>query len=385
MKTIEWINRKIKEGDAVVCTAEEIIDLKKAHGVKKAAEMVDVVTTATFGPMCSSGAFLNFGHSEPPIRMGKTLLNEVEAYSGIAAVDTYIGATQPSNDRGIQYGGAHVICDLIAGKSVSLKARSQGTDCYPTQELDAEISLDTINEAYLFNPRNAYQNYAAATNSSDRDLRTYMGRLLPEYENVTYSTCGSLSPLLNDPYLRTIGIGTRIFLAGAQGYVTWQGTQYFTGRARNDHGVPVGPSASIAVIGDMKAMDSQFIQPAVFPGYGVSLCLGIGIPIPILDEEMMRCVCIDNEEIQTNILDYACPSSSRPVAARVNYAQLRSGSVHIQGKLSRTQPLSNLIKARKIAELLKTQIQRSEFFLSDPVKAFPECTSLNTLEGIMIR
>ncbi|HQC41820.1 MAG TPA: homocysteine biosynthesis protein, partial [Petrotogaceae bacterium] len=111
-KSYEEINRKIQRGEAVVVTAQEIIGIAQEKGIKQAAEYVDVVTTATFGPMCSSGVFLNFGHSDPPIRMTKTYLNGVEAYSGLAAVDAYLGATQNSQDMGMEYGGAHVISDL---------------------------------------------------------------------------------------------------------------------------------------------------------------------------------------------------------------------------------------------------------------------------------
>ncbi|HPT73329.1 MAG TPA: homocysteine biosynthesis protein, partial [Methanomassiliicoccaceae archaeon] len=68
-RTYEEINAKIQRGDAVVMTAEEAIKLAESNGIEKAAKEVDVVTTGTFGAMCSSGAFINFGHSEPPIRM----------------------------------------------------------------------------------------------------------------------------------------------------------------------------------------------------------------------------------------------------------------------------------------------------------------------------
>ena len=154
-KSFDEINEKIKNGNVVVVTAEEVIDIAKKKGIKETARYVDVVTTATFGPMCSSGAFLNFGHADPPIRMAEVLLNNVTAYAGLAAVDAYIGATEPSKDKGIEYGGAHVICDLIEDKKVRLQAASPGTDCYPRCEIDTYITKDSINEAYLFNPRTA--------------------------------------------------------------------------------------------------------------------------------------------------------------------------------------------------------------------------------------
>ena len=250
-KTIDEINQKIKNGEAVVLTAEEVKEMAASSGIKEVVKKVDVITTATFGPMCSSGAFINFGHTKPGIRIAKAWLNDVPAYAGLAAVDVYIGATEISETNPC-YGGAHVIEDFIKGNNIRLRAIGTGTDCYPCKRLETYINKKDINECFLFNPRNAYQNYNAATNSSKKTLYTYMGILLPNYGNATYSTTGELSPLLNDPGLRTIGIGTRIFLGGTQGYVAWNGTQYNTTNPRNRKGIPIGPSATLALIGDLK-------------------------------------------------------------------------------------------------------------------------------------
>lgn len=379
-KSFDEINEKIKCGKAVVVTAEEIIGLAAEKGVKQAAKEVDVVTTGTFGPMCSSGMFINFGHSDPPIRMGKIWLNDVPAYGGIAAVDAYIGATEPSESRGLEYGGAHVIEDFISGKDIKLYAESYGTDCYPRKEISTYINKNNVNQAYMFNPRNAYQNYPAATNSSERILYTYMGTLLPQFNNVTYSTSGELSPLFNDPHYRTIGIGTRVFIGGAQGYVAWEGTQHNPGQVRGENGVPVGAAASLAIVGNVKEMDSRFIKAAIYEKYGVSLFVGIGIPIPILDEEMLRCTLVRNSEIFTNIIDYSVSSGPRPVIRKVSYEELRSGTVELNGRQIPTAPMSSLKKAREIAELLKQQVSRGEFLVSQPVASLPSENKINKLE-----
>lgn len=379
-KSFDEINEKIKNGKAVVVTADEIIGLIEEKGVKKAAKEVDVVTTATFGPMCSSGAFINFGHSDPPIRMSKVWLNDVPAFAGLAAVDAYIGASELSESRGMEYGGAHVIEDLIAGKDVKLYAESYGTDCYPRKEISTFINKDNVNQAYMFNPRNAYQNYSAATNSSDRILYTYMGTLLPQYGNVTYSTSGQLSPLLNDPYYRTIGIGTRVFLGGAQGYVAWEGTQHNPGQKRGENGVPMGGAGTLALIGDLKQMDTRFIRAAIFEKYGVTMFVGVGIPIPILDEEMLAFTAVRDRDIFTNIVDYSVSSGPRPVLKKVSYEELRRGVVELNGKSVSTAPLSSLKKAREIAQLLKQQIVNGEFFVSQPVASLPMSNKVNRLE-----
>jgi len=380
MKTYAEINEKIKQGKAVVVTAEEIIELVKDQGYEKTAAKVDVVTTATFGPMCSSGAFLNFGHSDPPIRMGKVWLNEVMAYAGVAAVDAYIGATEPSETQGLKYGGAHVIEDLVAGKRVHLKANSYGTDCYPCREIDTWIGLEDINQAYLFNPRNAYQNYPVAVNSSEHTIYTYMGTLLPHLGNATYSNAGELSPLLNDPYYRTIGIGTKIFLGGGVGYVAWQGTQHHPSQNRADNGVPLSTAGTLALIGDLKQMKQEFLRAAIFERYGVSMYVGVGVPIPILDEEMLHYTAVSNHELKTTIVDYSVPKRVKPNYGQVSYAELRSGSIEINGKKIPTAPLSSLAKARQIAEILKEWITKGEFTLTEPVESLPLQSKPQSLE-----
>jgi len=371
-KTFAEINEKIRKGEAVVVTAEEVIDLVREKGEKRVAREVDVVTTATFGPMCSSGALLNFGHTDPPIKMQKVWLNEVPAYAGVAAVDAYIGATELSETRGMEYGGAHVIEDLISGKKVKLRATSYGTDCYPRKEFESYITLESINQAVLFNPRNAYQNYSVATNSSDRTLYTYMGVLLPNFGNANYCNCSQLSPLINDPLYRTIGVGTRIFVGGAQGYVAWEGTQHNPLQRRDEKTkVPIAPAGTLCLIGNLKEMSRDFLRAAIFYKYGVTLFVGIGVPIPMLDEEMAHFVSISDEEIYTTVIDYSVPRRRRPSLGRVSYKELRSGEIEIRGKKVPTAPLSSLSKAREIAHILKTWIKRGKFFLQEPIQRLP--------------
>ena len=177
-KSIEEINRRISDGNARVVTAAEMVQIVTEMGPDSAVHEVDVVTTGTFGAMCSSGVWLNFGHSEPPMKMSRVWLNDVEAYAGVAAVDAYLGATQPSTSTGIEYGGGHVIEALVNGKTVTLRAEGAGTDCYPLKELEVDINLENLNQALLSNPRNCYERYGVATNSSESSLNTYMGKLV---------------------------------------------------------------------------------------------------------------------------------------------------------------------------------------------------------------
>ncbi|MBI5680491.1 MAG: homocysteine biosynthesis protein [Methanobacterium sp.] len=382
MKTINEINQKIKNGDAVVLTAAEMTEYVKDNGADTAAKEVDVVTTGTFGAMCSSGAFLNFGHSDPPIKMNRTFLNNVEAYSGLAAVDAYIGATQLNKNPqiGMDYGGAHLIEDLIKGKEVELVVEAYGTDCYPLKEVETLIDLENLNHATMVNPRNCYQNYAVATNSTDETLYTYMGTLLPNYGNVSYSSAGQLSPLINDPYFETIGMGTRIFMCGGEGYIIGEGTQHSTEVERRN-GVPVGPAGTLMLKGDMKNMNSDFVRGATMQKYGPTLYVGAGIPIPILNEEIAKRTAISDEDITCRVFDYGVGRRSRPVIKETNYKELKTGSIEINGVEIKTSPLSSYKKAEEVANELKSWINKGEFYLTEPVNNLPSSGyTVNPLE-----
>jgi len=386
-KTIAEINKKIKTGDVVVVTAEEIIDIVEEKGIEQAAREVDVVTTGTFGPMCSSGAYFNIGHSKPRIKLGggEVYLNDVPAYTGFAAVDLYIGATAlPFDDPrnkifpgDFKYGGGHVIQDLVAGKDVRLEATAYGTDCYPRKELETLINIKDLNEAVLFNPRNVYQNYNVAVNLLDKPIYTYMGTLKPKLGNANYCSAGQLSPLLNDPYYKTIGIGTKIFLGGGIGYVAWQGTQHNPSVKRKDNGLPIAPAGTLAVIGDLKQMKPEWLVGTSFQGYGVTLTVGIGIPIPILNEEICKYTAVKDEDIVTQIVDYnnAYPNFIAGSLGEINYAQLKSGNISVQGKKVPTGNLSSYSKAVEIAETLKDWISKGNLFLSEPVGYLPSSES----------
>ncbi len=389
-KTIEEINDKIKRGEAIVVNAEEMIDIVRKNGVVEAAKKVDVVTTGTFGTMCSSGALLNFGHTAPKIKAAKVWLNDVEAYGSLAAVDLYIGASavkkgDPLNavhPGRFEYGGGHVIEDLIARKPIKLSAEGYGTDCYPAKRTEMEIFIDDLKEATLLNPRNAYQNYSVATNSTDKTIYTYMGVLKPNFANATYSSAGQLSPLLNDPFYLTTGIGTRIFLGGSVGYVIWHGTQHNPNEERNERGVPKTGSGALAVVGDMKQMSPDFIKGASILGYGVSLSVGIGIPIPILNEELAFFTSVSDEEIDAYIFDYGhdYPLKIDNNYGLTNYKELKNGSITINGKKVPTAPLSSYSGAIKIAEILKQWILDKKFFLTKPSALLPQSKDYEPLK-----
>jgi L-aspartate semialdehyde sulfurtransferase len=389
MKTYEQINERIESGKAVVMTAEEIIDYVDKKGLDTAADEVDVVTTATFGPMCSSGCVLNFGHAKPKLRMSEAWIEDVLVYTGLAAVDVYLGATQLRHGDSanmyypgeFRYGGAHVIEDLIAGKTLQLFALSYGTDCYPLREMRTYFTIHDLNQATMLNPRNCYQNYNVAINESERPIHTYMGTLEPKRKNVNYCSAGQLSPLLNDPLYETIGVGTRVWLAGAHGHVYAEGTQHAGACDRTDQDVPKGGAGTLALTADMKQMRPEYVRGVSLRGYGVSLALGVGVPIPVLNTEVLKRTCIRDCDILAPVVDYSheYPQNTGKIVAHVNYAQLRSGEIELDGKTVAVGSLSSYFKAREIAHLLADEIRRGDFQLSQPIAMLPRDTGMKPL------
>jgi uncharacterized protein (DUF39 family) len=380
-KTYEEINARIRAGEAVVVTAEEMVDIVRREGPEKAAARVDVVTTGTFSPMCSSGAFINFGHTTPTLKASRVLLNNVPAYGGLAAVDIYLGATEPAEDDPLnkvfpgefRYGGGHVVEDLVAGRKVALEAIAYGTDCYPAKKMSREITLAELPFALLTNPRNAYQNYNCAVNLSDKTIYTYMGTLKPDAKNANYCSAGALSPLLNDPLYRTIGLGTKIFLGGGVGFVTWHGSQHNPDVKRTEKGAPMRPAGTLMVQGDLKQMSPEWLKGISMLGYGTTMAVGLGIPIPILNTEMAVYTGVANDELFTQVVDYAYDYPNRIARnyGEVSYAQLMSGEIEVNGKPVTTAPLSSYFKAREIAETLKKWIVDEKFTLNEPLQLLP--------------
>ncbi|MFA5101203.1 MAG: homocysteine biosynthesis protein, partial [Candidatus Omnitrophota bacterium] len=212
-----------------------------------------------------------------------------------------------------------------------------------------------------------------AVNLSDRAIYTYMGMLKPGLGNANYSSAGQLSPLLKDPYYRTIGIGTRIFLGGGIGYVSWQGTQHNPAVARSPLGVPVSGAGTLSVIGDLKQMKAQWLRGTSMLGYGATLTVGIGVPIPVLDEKVVACAAVRDEDIFAQVVDYGhdYPQGVARSLGQVTYAQLKSGKIEVQGREVPTGGLSSYSRAKDIAEELKSWIARGEFMLTEPVAPLP--------------
>jgi len=233
------------------------------------------------------------------------------------------------------------------------------------------------------NPRNCYQNYNVAINCSDAPVYTYLGLLKPDMANLTYCSAGQLSPLLNDPLYETIGVGSSVWLAGARGHVYAEGTQHAPTCERGPNDVPTEGAGTLALTGDMKKMKAAFVRGASLKGYGVSLALGVGIPIPILTPQILRRTTVRDRDIFAPVIDYSSdyPQRTARVLCRLSYEELRSGEATVLGRKVEVGSMSSYAKALEVATLLQDEIRRGEFLLSRPISRLPAVQSMKPLRA----
>ena len=199
----------------------------------------------------------------------------------------------------------NVMEDLLRGKAVHLRGEAYGTDCYPRREIDKDVTLADLPDAIMLNPRNCYQNYNAAVNLTSRTIYTYMGAAQVQLRQLQLCHGRPAFPRLSTTRItRPSAWGPASSSAGSVGYVIGEGTQHVSKPQRNDRGIPENPSGTLMLKGDFKKMKARYVRAQSILGYGVSLAVGVGIPIPMLNEEMA-------------LLHRACPTRTSPCRSRI--------------------------------------------------------------------
>jgi uncharacterized protein (DUF39 family) len=86
---------------------------------------------------------------------------------------------------------------------------------------------------------------------------------------------------------------------------------------------------------------------------------------------------VRDEEILAQVVDYSesYPQCIPGSLGEVNYKQLKSGRITVQGKEIPTSGLSSYLKAREVARTLKEWIEAGKFFVTQPVEPLPSVDS----------
>ena len=290
-------------------TAAELKSMIR-DGQEVTVDDVDVVTTATFGVMSGTMVVMMV-----PVagkysfeKADSIWLNGVPAQPGpcpnerLGVVDLVIYGTSYADDR---YGGGHLFRDLVRGKEIDILVVSHG------KSYENQVTLDDIECARIISTRLAFNNYYALINPASTTLSTIFSvtGLKGPFTEASVSGCGEINPLQNDPSHRTIGVGTRVLLNGAPGYIIGKGTR----------ASPTKPNVS--AFADMKKMDPAMMG-GVKTSNGPECLTSLAVPIPVLDEEILSGLKV----LDHNILLPVSDVNGRTVHTEVNYGHIWEGT-----------------------------------------------------------
>ena len=292
-KSIAEINERITRGEAVVLTAQEVCDVVK-DGEDLTLKDVDVVTTATRAIMSGTYAVLSFSIGEPCsfTRAEHAWINGVPASVGpcpnerLGIIDMMVFGTSHSKDKP-NYGGGHLFRDLVNGSDVQVEVETD-----EGKSFTEAIRLGDIPYARIFSTRNAFKNYVAFVNPGNATLQTIFSAIdFPSnLAGATVSGCGQINPIKNDPNLETIGIGTRVLINGAQGFVIGTGSRSMASRP------------NLLGLANMHQMNPEYMG-----GFVTSAgpeCIGSwAVPIPVLSESILENIKKLDRDIPLPIMD----------------------------------------------------------------------------------
>ncbi len=292
-RTFSQIQEKIKKGNAVVLTADEICNRVRS-GEVISFEDVDVVTTATRAIMSGTYAVLSFPVAEPDtfIRASHVWMNDVPAQIGpcpnerIGIVDIIVNGTAHSRSKP-DYGGGHLFKDLVDGKTVVVEVET-----VEGRFFESRTTIKQIPHARLFATRHAFKNYLAFVNPKTEPISSifHASEFKGNLSEATFCGCGELNPIKNDSNLETIGIGTRVLINGAEGFVAGTGTR----------SSPEKPNLS--GFADMRSMVPEYMGGFITSA-GPEIINTWAVPIPVLSQNLLDSIIKLNSELKLDIVD----------------------------------------------------------------------------------
>lgn len=364
-RTYSEINDKIKSGKAKVHTVAEVKALVKDKGVKYLANNVDVVICASFEMHTNALAYLNFGQTDPLIYFSEAYINNVEA-TPVGPTDLALSCVVYSRENP-EYGGAHILEDLVKGKDLYLKATGRNLEVFPNKQFDSWFNMKDLNQTRLLLNQGMNQNNIVACNAGEKDINSNMGTLIGHLENSTYNSSSFLNPLINDPFCKTIGIGTKVWVGGAQGFIIGHGSNHNPLQKRNKYGIPVGAGITLSIIADLDFMQPKWVRGGYLKSFGPVLYIGVGVPIPVLNDEIAENLTITDDKINTTIVDFSIPRRTKPTFGQCTYEELRTSTVIINNKPTLVAPLASMAWAIDMCNVLKDSILKKQFLLSEPI------------------
>lgn len=292
-RSINEINQKIKKGQATILTAEEISNLVR-EGETPSFNDVDVVTTGTCGVMSGTASIFHIKVSDPGSfkKASEITLNGVPGFPGpcpnewLGSVDLIVYGTSHSMHNE-DYGGGFLFKDIVEGNSIEVELES-----ISGKTLKTTTTIDEMSTAQMIGTRLAFKNYTAFVNPSHESVASIFNAINMEgpFQGLSFSGCGELNPLQNDPHMRIIKSGAKVLLCGSEGLVIGQGTR----------STDIKPNLMISA--DMHQMDPEFLG-GFKTAAGPEVFNSVAAAIPILNEDLLKDTFILNEDIQLPVAD----------------------------------------------------------------------------------
>lgn len=307
-RSIPEIIRRIEKDRAVVMTSQEVCDLVKS-GSQSELKDVDVVTTATRAVMSGTYAVFSFPVAHPGsfVRAGRVWMNGIPAFVGpcpnekLGVLDIIVYGTAHNREKE-NYGGGHLFRDLVERKPAIVDVETDDGKTF-----QAEANLDEMPHARLFGSRHAFKNYSAFVNPGLSPVSTifHAREFEPNCRGATFSGCGQINPVKNDPLLETIGVGTRILMNGAEGFVMGQGTRSCAERP------------NLAGFADMHLMQPEYMGGFITSAGPECIC-SWAVPIPVTTNTILKEIARLDREIPLPVMDV----NTRCCIGQADYGQL---------------------------------------------------------------
>jgi len=302
------IVHRVENKEAVIMTAQEVADLVQSGEPARLLD-VDVVTTATRAVMSGTYAVLSFPIDRPAsfLRARSAWINGVQAVVGpcpnenLGVLDLIVLGTAHSRSRP-DYGGGHLFRDLVERKPVQVEVETDDG-----RSLEAEVGLDEMPTARLFGSRHAFKNYSAFVNAGNEPVRTifHSRSFAPRCKEATFSGCGQINPLKNDPLLESIGTGSRILMNGAEGFVLGTGTR--SSRER----------PNLSAFADMHRMDAELLGGFVTSAGPECIC-SLAVPVAVISERILAEIARPDRRIALPVNDV----NSRTAIGEADYGDV---------------------------------------------------------------
>ena len=360
-----------RRGDLQVCSASQFRQRVAELGLEQAFAQTHVVAAGDASFTDQASLVLHLGPSDPPMRIGRCRLGDVEAGGGHGNTDLVLPMRQQ---------GAQALEALLQGRRLPFSASGLAGPQHPRQELETELALAEIGAGRLLLHRGISETGVVAVSSREGLPATPWGPVLGPLTSALFSCEGAGSIGLTMPGLWALGPGSPVLVAGAVGWVSGAGSGHNPGVRRQASGHALSPGSSCALEADLHALDPRWIRAYEQRQHGGGLLVAIAAAVPLLNLEHAQQAACPPEHLEAPVLDYGVPRRVRPSLGRASYADLQSGQLCIGQQLLRCAPAHSPRLAEAIARELCRRLQEGHFPLRLPVLPLPTRAALLPLE-----